>query len=123
MLRSFKRTGDNPKQVVVRRGDEVAVFCVGSDTQSIRTHGLYLPLEPDTIRGTPSLVRKLNVVERVHLCRNLACTEDAAEHFTEYGVVKEVQPGTFPDVPIAPGSHWVRTPAVGLDLAEGAAGL
>eukprot|EP00435_Cladocopium_sp_Y103_P073900 s35_g45.t1 len=88
LLRGFKRTGDNPKQVVVRRGDEVAVFSVGSDPQNIRTHGLFLPVEPDTARGTPSLVRKINQADKIHLCRNLVCTEEAAEHFTEYGLVK-----------------------------------
>eukprot|EP00435_Cladocopium_sp_Y103_P016273 s1669_g4.t1 len=89
VLRGFKRSGDNPKQVVVRRGDEVAVFAVGSEQQNIRTHGLYLPVEPDTVRGTPNLVRQLRNADRVHLCRNLVCTEDSGEHFTEYGVVKK----------------------------------
>eukprot|EP00435_Cladocopium_sp_Y103_P058511 s1062_g20.t1 len=95
VLRSFKRSGDNPKQVVVRRGSEVAVFSVGTDTQSIRTHGLYLPLEPDTVRGTPALVRQLRNADRVHLCRNLACTEEGGEHFTEYGVVKKFNAERF----------------------------
>eukprot|EP00435_Cladocopium_sp_Y103_P002944 s2186_g1.t1 len=95
LLRSFKRSGDNPKQVVVRRGDEVAVFSVGSDQQSIRTHGLYLPIEPDSVRGTPALVRRLSTVDRVHLCRNLACTEEAAEHFAEYGLVKQLNAERF----------------------------
>eukprot|EP00435_Cladocopium_sp_Y103_P070537 s29_g35.t1 len=95
VLRGFKRTGDNPKQVVVRRGDEVAVFSVGSDSQNIRTHGLYLPIEPDTVRGTPSVVRRLNMTDRVHLCRNLVCTEETAEHFTEYGAVKRFNAERF----------------------------
>ena len=81
--------------MVVRRGEEVAVFTVGTDTQNIRTHGLYLPIEADTVRGTPSLVRKLNVTDRVHLCRNLVCTEDATEHFTEYGAVKKFNAERF----------------------------
>ena len=95
VLRSFKRTGDNPKQVVVRRGDDVAVFSVGSDTQSIRTHGLYLPVELDSVRGSPSLVRRIKGVDRVHLCRNSVCTEEAAEHFTEYGVVQKFNAERF----------------------------
>ena len=75
-LRSFKRTGDNPKRVVVRRGEEVAVFLVGLvDSQTIRTHGLYLPVDPDSVRSTPALVRRLKYVDKVHLCRNLACTK------------------------------------------------
>eukprot|EP00435_Cladocopium_sp_Y103_P042118 s923_g11.t1 len=95
VLRSFKRSGDNPKQVVVRRGSEVAVFSVGTDKQNIRTHGLYLPVEPDSVRGTPALVRQLRNADRVHLCRNLACTEEGGEHFTEYGVVRKFNAERF----------------------------
>jgi hypothetical protein len=29
------------------------------------------------------------MTDKVHLCRNNICTEDATEHFTEYGVVKK----------------------------------
>ena len=96
VLRSFKRSGDNPSRWL--SGGEkryIAVFTVGTDTQNIRTHGLYLPIEADTVRGTPSLVRKLNVTDRVRLCRNLVCTEDATEHFTEYGVVKKFNAERF----------------------------
>ena len=94
-LRSFKRTGDAVKQVVVRRGNEVAVFNVGSDVQNIRTHGLFLPVEADTVRGSPSLVRKIAVVDKVHLCRNVVCGEEVGEHFTEYGVVRKFNPEKF----------------------------
>jgi hypothetical protein len=95
VLRSFKRTGDAVKQVVVRRGNEVAVFNVGSDVQNIRTHGLFLPVEADTVRGSPSLVRKIAVVDKVHLCRNVVCGEEVGEHFTEYGVVRKFNPEKF----------------------------
>ena len=90
LLRGFKRTGDNP---ISRWWCDVEVrwqfFSVGTDQQNIRTHGLYLPVEPDTARGSPALVRRLNMADKVHLCRNNICTEDATEHFTEYGVVKK----------------------------------
>lgn len=97
LLRGFKRTGDNPKQVVVRRGSELAVFSVGTDQQNIRTqtHGLHLPVEPDTARGSPALVRRLNMTDKVHLCRNNICTEDATERFTEHGVVKKFNAERF----------------------------
>ena len=94
-LRSFKRTGDAVKQVVVRRGDEVAVFSVGNDVQNIRTHGLFLPVEADTIRGSPGLVRRIAAVDRIHLCRNVVCGEEVGEHFTEYGVVRKFNPEKF----------------------------
>eukprot|EP00438_Fugacium_kawagutii_P016301 Skav208504 [mRNA] locus=scaffold1658:140020:151562:+ [translate_table: standard] len=95
-LRSFKRTGDASKQVVVRRGNAVAVFSVGSDAQSIRTHGLYLSVEPDSVRGDSGLAKRITDCERVHLCRNFTCAEEGeGEHFLEYGVVKRFQPERF----------------------------
>eukprot|EP00435_Cladocopium_sp_Y103_P012460 s1027_g3.t1 len=120
-LRSFKRAGDQVKQVVVKRGSQVAVFNVGTDAQSIRTHGLYLPVEPDTLRGDNELVQRLKHVDRVHLCRNLACTEEGGEHFLEYGVVKRFNPERFQTAQAHGGAieagktlwSWMRTPDVG----------
>eukprot|EP00435_Cladocopium_sp_Y103_P027489 s2990_g6.t1 len=120
-LRSFKRTGDQTKQVVVKRGTLTAVFNVGSDAQSIRTHGLYLPVEPDTLRGDSELVQHLKHVDQVHLCRNIACTEEGGEHFQEYGVVKKFNPERFQSAQVHGGAleagrtlwSWVRAPEVG----------
>eukprot|EP00435_Cladocopium_sp_Y103_P041830 s669_g11.t1 len=94
-LRGFKRSGDQPKMIVVKRGTATAVFQVGSETQSIRTHGLYVPVAPDTARGDPDLVQRLRHADRVHLCRNIACTEEGGEHFLEYGIVKRFNPERF----------------------------
>ena len=43
ILRGFKRTGAAEKSIVVRRDGCTAVFQVGSDSQTIRSHGLYVP--------------------------------------------------------------------------------
>lgn len=94
-LRGFKRVGDQTKLIVVRRGNATAVFGVGSDSQSIRTHGFYVPVEPDTIRGDQQLVDRLKHADRVHPCRNVACTEEGGEHFLEYGVVRKFNPERF----------------------------
>lgn len=94
-LRGFKRSGDQAKLIVVRRGTATAVFGLGSESQSIRTHGLYVPVEPDTVRGDQSLVERLKNADRVHLCRNIACTEEGGEHFVEYGIVKKFNPERF----------------------------
>ena len=94
-LQSFKRAGDQPKQVAVRRGGLCAVFQVGGDSKTIRTHGLYIPIEPDTLRGDSELEEKLRHVDRVHLCRNVAGTEEGCEHFQEYGMVKMFNPECF----------------------------
>ena len=89
VLRTFKRSGDNSKLVIVKRGGEVAVFNVGTDSVTIRTHGLYLPVEPDTVRGDTALAKLVGRQDKVHLCRNSVCTEEGGEHFTEYAVAKK----------------------------------
>ena len=94
-LRTLKRTGDAEKLLIVRRGSEAAVFQVGTDSQTIKTHGLYVPVEPDTVRGSANLVRKIQGVDRVHLCRSEACTEEGGEHFKEYAVARKHNPERF----------------------------
>ena len=94
-LRAFKRSGEQPKHMVVKRGEDAAVFAIGMDSQSIKTHGLYVPVECNTIRGSPALVRRLRDVEKVHLCRNEACTEEGGEHFVMYGLVRKNDPERF----------------------------
>ena len=118
-LRAFKRTGDAQKMIVVRRGSDVAVFQVGTESQSIRTPGLFVPIEPDTVRGSPSLVRALKLVEKVHLCRGMTCTEEGGEHFHEYAVVKKFVPERFQLAQAQKGAvettrrfwSWVSPPA------------
>ena len=95
VLRTMKRSGDQPKQLVVRRGNEVATFFVGSEAQSIRGHGLYVTVEPDTLRGHGPLVQELNRQDRIHLCRHSACCEEGGMHFTEYAAVKKFNPERF----------------------------
>ena len=95
VLRSFKRTGDQPKQIVLKRGSEVVLCHVGTENPSIRTHGLYLSVEPDSLRGSPELVRCIGRADKVHLCRSCACPEEGGEHFTEYGLVKKFNAERF----------------------------
>ena len=94
-LRQFKPTGSATKLVAVKRNGSVAVFQVGTEVPSIRSHGIYLPVEPDTIRGSAELVQHLRGHDRVHLCRNEICTEEGGQHFTIYGVVKKLDPQRF----------------------------
>ena len=125
-LRGFKRVGDQTKLIVVRRGNATAVFGVGSDSQSIRTHGLYVPVEPDTIRGDQQLVDRLKHADRVHLCRNVACTEEGGEHFLEYGVVRKFNPERFQSAQAHRGAvdagwtiwTWLQRPDVGAGVTR-----
>ena len=94
-LRQMKRTGDAEKWIAVRRGAEVAVFAIGSESQSIKSHGLYIPVEPDTARGHGNLVQLIRSVDKVHLCRNEVCPEDCTAHFQLYAVVKQFNPEKF----------------------------
>ena len=87
VLRQFKATASQPKWVAARRGRDVVVFKVGVEAQTIRSHGLHLSYESDSVRGSPNLVTALRAGDRVHLCRNAVCTEDCTNHFQEYGLV------------------------------------
>ena len=94
-LRQFKPSGSTAKLVAVKRGSSVAVFQVGAEVPSIRSHGIYLPVEPDSIRGSTDLVDHLRGHDRLHLCRNEACAETGGQHFTVYGVVKKLDAERF----------------------------
>ena len=93
-LRKFKYLASQEKWVVVKRSSEVAVFKISSDSQTIRSSGLYVGVEPDTMRGTASLVRDLLCHDKVHLCRNDSCPEDG-QHFKIYGLAKRYDPEKF----------------------------
>ena len=93
-LRKFKHVGSQEKWVVVRRGTEVAVFKIGADSQTIRSSGLYVGVEPDTMRGTPTLLRDLQGCDKLHLCRNESCPEEG-QHFKTYGLAKKYDPEKF----------------------------
>ena len=94
-LRQFKPTGSAERMVAVKRNGSVAVFKVGTDVPSIRSHGIYLPVDVDTIRGSADLVSALKGHDRVHLCRNEVCPETGGHHFCLYGVVKALNPERF----------------------------
>ena len=93
-LRKFKYLSSQEKWVVVRRGSEVAVFKVSPDAQTIRSSGLYVGIEPDTLRGTASLLRDLQGHDKLHLCRNESCPEDG-QHFKSYGLARKYDPEKF----------------------------
>jgi hypothetical protein len=93
-LRRFKSSSGQEKWIVVKRGQEVAVFKLGCDTQAIRSSGLYVPVEGDSLRGTSRLVSELRGCDRVHLCRNETCPEEG-QHFQTYGLAKKYDPEKF----------------------------
>ncbi|CAE7205713.1 unnamed protein product [Symbiodinium sp. CCMP2592] len=87
-LRAFKKVGGADKWILIRRGGHVAVFKAGSDSQTIRTPGLFVPIEPDTMRGDKEIVEACQGYDKIHLCRNLVCNEEG-QHFKEYGVARD----------------------------------
>ena len=117
-LRKFKHLASQEKWVVVKRSSEVAVFKISSDSQTIRSSGLYVEVEPDTMRGTASLVRDLLGHDKVHLCRNDSCPEDG-QHFKIYGLAKKYDPEKFELAVAAQGAK----DAGGIALELGLEGL
>ena len=93
-LRRFKPTTSQEKWVVLKRGKDVAVFKAGSDTQTIRSSGLYVAIEPDTMRGSAGLLDDLHGYDKVHLCRSETCNEDG-QHFKVYGLARKYDPEKF----------------------------
>ena len=93
-LRAFKKTGQQDKWVILRREGRVIVFKVGSDTQTIRSTGLYVPIEADSLRGDRDLLDMCLGVDKVHLCRGLQCGEDG-QHFKEYCLAKDFDAEKF----------------------------
>ena len=126
-LRRFKSSSGQEKWIVVKRGQEVAVFKLGCDTQAIRSSGLYVPVEGDSLRGTSRLVSELRGCDRVHLCRNETCPEEG-QHFQTYGLAKKYDPEKFELAVATQGAKeagqtlwkwaWAGTQAVKTRLAD-----
>lgn len=93
-LRRFKWASSQEKWVVLKRSGETAVFKVSNDNNSIKSSGLYVGIEPDSLRGTPSLLRDLRGHDKVHLCRHGECSEDG-QHFKVYGLAQRYDPERF----------------------------
>ena len=89
-LRKLKKSNE---WVLVKREGKTVIFRV-SEASSIKSSGLYLTVEPETMRGDPDLVNTLKGFDRVHACRNEQCSEDG-QHFKLYAVSKDVEPGKF----------------------------
>ena len=93
-LRLFKPSPQNEKWALVRREGHVAVFKIGADNQTIRSPGLFVPVEADSLRGSPTIVDACRGSDKVHLCRHLVCSEDG-QHFKEYAVAKDFDAEKF----------------------------
>ena len=85
-LRRLKKGSDGERWILVRRGGLTAIMKV-QEASSIRSTGLYITYEPDSLRGDESLLQTLHGSDKVHICRNQSCTEDG-QHFKSYAVVK-----------------------------------
>lgn len=93
-LRRFKFSASMEKWVVVKRDGRVAVFRLSNENCSIRSSGLFVGIEPDTLRGNPGLLKDLRGHDKVHLCRSTSCTEEG-QHFQIYGLAKKFDPLRF----------------------------
>ena len=93
-LRTFKKSGSADKWVLVRREGKTAVFKVGADSQTIRTPGLFVSVEADSMRGDPDIVEACKGHDKLHLCRNLNCAEEG-QHFKEYALARDFDAERF----------------------------
>lgn len=113
-LRRLKKGSDGEKWVLVRRQGLTAIFRV-QDSSSIKSSGVFLTIEPGTMRGDQELTHSLQGHDRVHLCRHESCSEEGP-HFKQYATVKAFNPETFQLDAASAGAHqagshlfsWVR---------------
>ena len=84
-LRKLKKGSDGDRWLVVKREGMHAIFKV-NDATSIKSAGLYVYHDPDTLRGDLGLLKDIEGHDRLHLCRNQACQEEG-QHFKQYAVV------------------------------------
>ena len=92
-LRKLKKGSDGERWIVVRRDGHTAVFRI-SDATSIKSSGLYVNHDVETLRGDGPLVACLKGHDRLHLCRNEVCNEEG-QHFKEYAIVKQFNAEKF----------------------------
>ena len=95
-LRRFKYSANTEKWVVIKRDSRVAVFKLSSESCTIRSSGFFAGIEPDTLRGSASLLKDLKGYDKVHLCRATTCAEEG-QHFQIYGLAKKFDPVRFQD--------------------------
>ena len=108
-LRKFKKGATGERWVIVKRDGLLAIFQV-SDSASIKSSGLYLSIEPDTLRGDDSLLKDLAGHDKVHLCRTSACTEEG-QCFKIYAIADAGDMEKFHLGNAAEGAHRLGTSA------------
>ena len=85
-LRKLKKGGDGERWLLIRRDGLTAVFRV-LETSSIKSSGLYVTHDPDSLCGDEGLLKAVRGHDRFHLCRHATCQEEG-QHFRQYAVVK-----------------------------------
>ena len=92
-LRRLKKGSDGDRWILIRRDGLTAVLKV-QDASSIKSTGLYITYEPDSLRGDSGLVHALHGHDRIHICRGTSCSEEG-QHFKQYAVVKGLSAEKF----------------------------
>ena len=110
-LRKLKKGADGDRWVLVKRDGHTVIFKV-ADASSIKTNGLYLSIEPDTLRGSQALLKHLQGWDKVHLCRQELCQEEG-QHFKQYAVVKPFDAERFQVTAAATEAHKTGSKLVG----------
>ena len=64
------------------------------ETSSIKSSGLYVTHDPDSLRGDEGLLKAVRGHDRFYLCRYATCQEEG-QHFRQYAVVKSFHAEKF----------------------------
>ena len=110
-LRKLKKGSDGDRWVVVRRDGLTMVFKV-QETSSIKSSGLYVTHDPDTVRGDEGLLKAVRGHDRFHLCRHATCQEEG-QHFRQYAVVKPFHAEKFQLAAATQGAQQAGAQLVG----------
>ena len=78
----LKKGTSEDRWALLRRDGHVVIIKV-TENAAIKSSGVYLSFDPESVRGDAPLLLALKGYERVHLCRHDSCPEEG-QHFKEF---------------------------------------
>ncbi|CAK8992070.1 Tyr recombinase domain-containing protein [Durusdinium trenchii] len=109
-LRKLKK-GSEDRWVLLRRDGQVVIIKV-TENAAIKSSGMYLSFDPESVRGDGPLLLALKGYERVHLCRHDTCPEEG-QHFKSYALARQLNPEKFHLMSTAEGAQKTGAKAMG----------
>ena len=109
-LRKLKK-GSEDRWALLRRDGQVVIIKV-TENAAIKSSGMYLSFDPESVRGDAPLLLALTGYERVHLCRHDTCPEEG-QHFKSYALARQLSPEKFHLMSTAEGAQKTGARAMG----------